>query len=119
MIWVQSLYKRIGFSKQKATTTRMLISSGFLREISFMFYQSTKHIVDTFEILHDLIINLDQTPLTYCLVNQYMMAKKGSKLATIAGSADINKSPVSSVHSVDLSKNKKEKSRKVFVSTRI
>ena len=88
MIWVQSLYKRIGFSKQKATTTRMLISSGFLREISFMFYQSIKHIVDTFEILHDLIINLDQTPLTYCLVNQYMMAKKGSKLATIAGSAD-------------------------------
>lgn len=53
-----------------------------------MFYQSIKHIVDTFEILHDLIINLDQTPLTYCLVNQYMMAKKGFKLATIAGSAD-------------------------------
>ena len=53
-----------------------------------MFYQSIKHIVDAFEILHDRIINLDQTPLTYCLVSQYTMAKKGSKLATNAGSAD-------------------------------
>ena len=34
------------------------------------------------------VINLDQTPIPYCLVKQYTIAKKGSKQVTITGSAD-------------------------------
>ena len=37
---------------------------------------------------HDLIINLDQTPLPSCLVNQYAMVRKESKQGMTAGSAD-------------------------------
>ena len=43
--------------------------------------------MDTFVIPHDLIINLDQASLPYCLVNQYARAKKGSKQVTIDGNA--------------------------------
>lgn len=88
MTWAQSLFKRIGYVKRKATTAKVPISPGFVKEIGFTFYQSLKTIVDTFDIPSDLTINLDQTPLPYCLISQYTMAKKGSKRVAIAGSAD-------------------------------
>ena len=84
----RSLFRRIGLAKETATTAKVPISSGFVKEIDFTFYQSIKRIVDIFDIPHDLIINLDQTSLPYCLVNQYTMAEKGSKQETIAGIAD-------------------------------
>ena len=77
MTWAQSIFKRIGFVKRKATTAaKVPIAPGFVKEIGMTFYQNIKRIVDTYDIPHDLIINLDQTPLPYCLVNQYTMAKK-------------------------------------------
>lgn len=88
MTWAQSIFKRIGFVKRKATTAKVPIAPGFVKEIGMTFYQSIKRIVDAYDIPHDLIINLDQTPLPYCLVNQYTMAKKGAKQVAIAGSAD-------------------------------
>ena len=125
MTWAQSIFKRIGFVKRKATTAKVPISPGFVKEIGFTFFQSIKRIVDTFDIPPDLIINLDQTPLPYCLVNQYTIAKKGSKQVAIAGSSDHRKitgtfsyytiRKVSS-HAVNLSRENKKVSPTVFVS---
>lgn len=56
MTWAQCLLKQIRFLIQKATTAKVLISSGFVKEISFTFYQS---IVDTLDVPHDQI-SLDQ-----------------------------------------------------------
>ena len=88
MPWAQFLFKRIGYVKRKATTAKVPISPGFIKEIGFTFYQSIKTIADTFDIPSDLILNLEQTPLPYCLISQYTMVKKGSKRVAIAGSAD-------------------------------
>ena len=88
MTWTQSIFKRIGYVKRDATTAKVPISPGFVKEIGFTFYQSFRTIVKTFDIPTELIFNLDQTPLPYCAINQYTMARKGSKQVAIAGSAD-------------------------------
>ena len=76
MRWAQSRFKRIEFVKQKAAIAKVHISSAFVKEIGFTFYQSIKRIVNTFGISHNLIISLDQPPLPYSLFNQYAMVKK-------------------------------------------
>lgn len=48
MMCVQSLFKRIGLVKRKATIAKALISSGFVKTIGF--YQIIKRIFDTFDI---------------------------------------------------------------------
>ena len=86
--WAQSMFNRIGYVKRKATTAKVPISPGFIKEIGFTFYRSIKTLVDSFDIPPQLIINIDQTPLPYCLTSQYTMAEKGAKRVAITGSAD-------------------------------
>ena len=50
MTCFQSLFKRIGLVKRKETIAKALISSGFVKTISFTFYQIIKYIFDTFDI---------------------------------------------------------------------
>ena len=62
MTWAQCLLKQIRFLVQKATNAKVLISSGFVKEISFTFYQSIQPIVDTLDVPHHQIISLVQPP---------------------------------------------------------
>ena len=68
--------KRDGYKLLPEEIDEVPISSGFVKEIDFTFYQNIKRIVDTFDIPHNLIINLTQTPLSYCLVNYIQWPKE-------------------------------------------
>lgn len=56
MTWAQCLFKQIRFLNQKAKTAKVPISSGFVKEISFTFYQSIKPIVDTLDVPYSCLI---------------------------------------------------------------
>ena len=54
--------------------------------MSFFFHQVIKEVVDAYDILDYLVININQTP--FILLSKYTMDKKNEKLVPIANSAD-------------------------------
>ena len=47
-----------------------------------------EEVVDAYAIPDDLVININQTPLSFILVSKYTMDKKNEKVVPIANSAD-------------------------------
>ena len=60
LLWCQSIFWRIGFFKRRATTAKQPMSPGFLKEMGFSFHWALKEVVDAYDILDDLVINIDQ-----------------------------------------------------------
>ena len=77
-LWVQRLYRRMCFRRRQATTSKLEIPEGVLKEIKLLFHHDIASKVEKFSIPHSLIINLDQTTL----------AKKNTKTVPIKGSSD-------------------------------
>ena len=100
-LWCQSIFRRIGFTKRRAKTAKQPVSPGFLKEMGFFFHWVIKEVVDAYDIPDDLVINIDQTPLTFILLSKYTMVKKNEKLVPIANSADYRE--VTGTFSVTLS----------------
>ena len=86
--WCQSIFRRLGFSKCRGATAKEPISPGFLKEICFMFCQSINEIVSAHDMVDNLIINIDQTPLPFVLISNYMMDKTNEEFVPISDSAD-------------------------------
>ena len=86
--WCQSIFRRLGFSKRRATTAKQPVSPGFLKEIRFTFHRSIKEVVSAYDVPDDLIINIDQTPLPFILISKYTMDKTNEKFVPISDSAD-------------------------------
>lgn len=86
--WCQSIFRRLGFSKRRATTAKQPVSPGFLKEIRFTFHRSIKEVVTAYDVPDDLIINIDQTPLPFVLISKYTMDKTNEKFVPISDSAD-------------------------------
>ena len=70
--WCESISKRLGYVKRKATTARPLIAPGLIKEIGLTFYE----IVHAHAIPAEMIINIDQTPLPFVLISKYAVEKK-------------------------------------------
>ena len=85
--WAQSLYRRMGFRRRQATTSKLEISEGALKEIKLLFHQIASK-VKIFSIPHSLIISQDQTPTKCVLVGRTTLAKKNTKTVPIKGSSD-------------------------------
>ena len=85
--WAQSLFRRMGFRRRQATTSKLEIPEGALKEIKMLFHHDIVTKVAKFNIPDSLIINLDQTPNKYVPVGRTTLAKN-SKTVTIKGSAD-------------------------------
>ena len=85
--WAQSLFRRMGFRRRQATTSKLEIPEGALKEIKMLFHHDIVTKVTKFNIPDSLIINLDQTPNKYVPVGRTTLAKN-SKTVTIKGSAD-------------------------------
>ena len=77
--WCQSIFRRLGFSKRRATTAKQPVSRGFLKEIRFTFHRSIKEVVSAYDVPDDLIINIDLTPLPFVLISKYTMDKTNEK----------------------------------------
>ena len=79
--WAQSLFRRMGFRRRQATTSKLEIPEGTLKEIKMLFHHDIVTKVAKFNIPDSLIIN--RVP-----VGSTTLAKKNSKTVTIKGSTD-------------------------------
>lgn len=86
--WAQSLFRRMGYRRRRATTSKLEIPEGALKEAKLLFHHDIVSKVEKFKIPHSLIINLDQTPTKYVPVGRSSLAKKTSSTVTVKGSSD-------------------------------
>ena len=86
--WAQSFFHRMGFRRRQATTSKLEIPEGALKEIKMLFHHDIVTKVAKFNIPDSLIISLHQTPTKYVHVGRTTLAKKNSKTVTIKGSTD-------------------------------
>ena len=86
--WEKSLFKRMGFKKQLATTGKVPISKELHEEIQESYLYSIVKKTESNEIPASLVLNLDQAPSKFVPRCNKTMAAKGSKTVSIAGSTD-------------------------------
>ena len=86
--WAQSLYRKMGFRRRQATTSKWEIPEGALKEIKLLFHHDIASKVGKFSIQHSCIINLDQAPTKYVPVGRTTLAKKNTKTVPVKGSSD-------------------------------
>ena len=76
------------FHRRQATTSKLEIPEGALKEIKLLFHHDIASKVENVSITHSLIINLDQTPTKYVPVGRTTLAEKNTKTVPIKGSSD-------------------------------
>lgn len=86
--WAQSLFRRMGFTKRRATTGKIKIPPGAQEEAELKFMHQLVNQIEKYNIPPSLIINFDQTPSKYVPVAPTTMAKKGSSTVPISGVHD-------------------------------
>ena len=87
-IWAQSIHRRLGFVKRKATTSKQPVSPGFIYEVGFTFYSVIQRNINAYLIPPELVINTDQTPLRFYLAPTHILTKKGEASVPITNSSD-------------------------------
>jgi len=86
--WTKSLFKRMGFVKRMRTTSKVEITEGAKKECELLFLHDIVSTIEEHNIPHQLVMNLDQTPLKFVPRMNHTMAKKGSSSVPIVGSSD-------------------------------
>ena len=71
--------------RRKATTEKIPIAPGLLKESKLNFQRKIKTEVQKYSIPDDLIINFDQTPLTYVCSPNHTLHVKGGKSVPLIG----------------------------------
>ena len=77
--WVQSLYKRMNFTRRIVTTSRPIVTKSLWIETRTQFLHDIAHAVANYDIPNELIINVDQTPSKYVPTESVTMTEKNSK----------------------------------------
>ena len=99
--WAQSLFRRMGFTRRRKTTSKVDIPEAARKEIEYLFLYEIVNKVEKYKIPDSLVINLDQTPLKIVQCSNTTLAKKNSKNVTIVGSSD--KRSITATFSITLS----------------
>ncbi len=86
--WVQSLYRRMNFTRRIGTTGRPPVPKGVYDECRFEFLNDVDHKMKLNSIPPELVFNADQTPSSYVSVRRLTMATHGSKTVPIVGLSD-------------------------------
>ena len=76
------------WTKRKGTTGKVEPSQQFLDEEKLIFQRNISTIIEDHDIPKDLILNLDQTPLSYVSPAKYTFSPKGAKAVPIKGVDD-------------------------------
>ena len=83
--WARHTLKALNWTKRKGTTGKVEPSKKLLDEEKFTFQRNiSKEILEN-DIPKDLVLNLDQTPLSYVSPGKYTFSAKGSKTVPIKG----------------------------------
>jgi hypothetical protein len=80
--------KQIALVRRKGTTAKLPIPVGVFKEILFRFQTDINRIVVQYKIPAELIVNHDQTPITYVSQSSRTLAEKGAKQVPIAQSTN-------------------------------
>jgi len=99
--WAQSLFRRMGFTRRRKTSSKVDIPEAARKEIEYLFLHEIVNKVEKYQIPESLVINLDQTPLKIVQCSNSTLAKKNSKNVTIVGSSD--KRSITATFSITLS----------------
>ena len=86
--WAQSIHRRLGFVKRKATTSKQPVSPGFIYEVGFTFFSAIQRNINAYLIPPVLVINIDQAPLRFYLTPTHILTKKGEASVPITNSSD-------------------------------
>ena len=86
--WARSVLKSMAWSKRKGTTGKIEPSKQFLLEEKLTFQRIISTIIEEHDIPKELILNLDQTPLSYVSPGKYTFNPKGAKTVPIKGVDD-------------------------------
>ena len=84
----ESVTKRIGFIKSKATTAKPIIAPGLISEIEHRFYHSINEIAKAHDIPPEIIINIDQTFLPFIHISKYTLEEKVTLRVSFPGTVD-------------------------------
>lgn len=85
--WSQSLLKRMGYSKRKATRAAKKVPPNF-EQIKTEFLLRIETVVRDNKIPPDLIFNWDQTGMRYVPVSDWTLEKTGAKQVSVTGLND-------------------------------
>ena len=86
--WARHVLESMKWAKRKGTTDKVKPSQQFLDEEKLTFQGNISTIIEDHDILKDLILNLDQTPLSYVSPGKYTLNPKGAKTVPITGVDD-------------------------------
>ena len=81
--WARKVLKDMDWVKRKRTTGKVESCSKFLEEEKFTFQRAISKFVSDHDIPLELVLNLDQTPLSYVSPGKYTFDSKGSKTVPI------------------------------------
>ena len=71
------------WSKRKSTTGKIEPSEQFIREEMLTFQKRISNVMEDDDIPIDLVVNLDQTPLSYVSPGKYAFNPSGAKTVPI------------------------------------
>ena len=74
--WARGLLKSMEWSKRKGTTGKIEPSKQFLLEEKLTFQKRIASIIEEHDIPKELILNLDQTPLSYVSPGNILLIQK-------------------------------------------
>ena len=86
--WARHVLESMKRTKGKGTTGKVEPSQQFLDEEKLTFQRNISTINEDHDIPKDLILNLDQTPLSYVSPGKYTLNPKGAKTVPIKGVDD-------------------------------
>ena len=86
--WARRLLAKLNWCKRKATTGKVEPPPQYLAEVKFSFQREISTAVFNNVIPPELVINLDQTPLSYVTPGKYTFSFKGAKNVPIKGVDD-------------------------------
>ena len=86
--WARGVLKSMEWSERRGTTGKIDPSKQFLLEEKLTFQRCIASIIEEHDIPKELILNLDQTPLSYVSPGKYTFNLKGAKAVPIKGIDD-------------------------------
>ena len=86
--WARSVLSDLNWSKRKGTTGKIEPLPQFLAEEKFTFQRAISTAISSHDIPNFLVLNIDQTPLSYVSPGQFPFSFKGSKNVPIKGVDD-------------------------------
>ena len=82
-VWARGVLKSMGWSKRKGIAGKIGPSKQFLLEEKLTFQRCIASIIEEHDIPKELILNLDQTPLSYVSPGKYTFNPNGARTVPI------------------------------------